>query len=142
MASRRRRGRPRSFVVPEKTSDRRAYERMRLPVLPATPTEITEAQVQRPRTREDCRNVPRPCPWVGCKHHLYLEVTSTGGLKINFPDLEPWEIAETCSLDVAERGGITLEAIGGITNLTRERVRQIEVRGLLVLKFDKLKGAA
>src|SRR5579862_8754179 len=28
--------------------------------------------VERPRTRADCANVARPCPWVGCKHNLYL----------------------------------------------------------------------
>jgi DNA-directed RNA polymerase sigma subunit (sigma70/sigma32) len=37
---------------------------------------------------------------------------------------------ETCSLDVADRGGITLEEVGEILNLTRERIRQVEVRGL------------
>jgi len=55
---------------------------------------------------------------------------------LNFPDLEPWELEETCSLDVADRGGITLEEVGDILNLTRERVRQVEVRGLLKLKMQ------
>jgi hypothetical protein len=91
--------------------------------------------VERPRTREDCRDAPRPCPWVACKHHLYLDINPrTGSIKINFPDLEPWELAHTCALDVADGGGLTLEEIGLITNLTRERVRQVEVRGLLTLK--------
>ena len=77
---------------------------------------------------------PRPCPWVACKHHLYLDVDGrTGTIKVNFPDLEPWELAHTCSLDVAERGGTTLEEVGEIMNLTRERIRQVEVRGLLAL---------
>jgi DNA-directed RNA polymerase sigma subunit (sigma70/sigma32) len=40
----------------------------------------------------------------------------------------------TCSLDVAEAGALTLEEIGLITNLTRERIRQVEVRGLLKLQ--------
>ena len=40
-------------------------------------------------------------------------------------------MAETCSLDVADRGGITLEEVGAILNLTRERIRQVEVRGLV-----------
>ena len=43
---------------------------------------------------------------------------------------------ETCSLDVADKGGITLEEVGEILNLTRERIRQVEVRGLLKLKMD------
>jgi hypothetical protein len=92
--------------------------------------------IARPTTREQCRDDMRPCPWVACKHHLYLDINpETGSIKINFPDLEPWEIKHTCALDVAERGGITLEEVGEIMNLTRERVRQVEVRGLLKLKM-------
>jgi DNA-directed RNA polymerase sigma subunit (sigma70/sigma32) len=45
-----------------------------------------------------------------------------------------WELAQTCALDVAERGGITLEEVGEIMNLTRERIRQVEVTGLGKLK--------
>jgi hypothetical protein len=90
----------------------------------------------RPQTRAECKEGPRPCPYVSCKHHLYLDVNpETGSIKLNFPDLEVWEMAETCSLDVADRGGITLEEVGEILNLTRERIRQVEVRGLLKLKM-------
>lgn len=78
----------------------------------------------------------RSCAFVSCKHHLYLDVDpNTGSIKLNFPDLEPWEIAESCALDVADRAGITLEEVGEIMNLTRERIRQIEVRGLLKIKM-------
>ena len=91
--------------------------------------------VDRPRTRAECRGEARPCPWVACKHHLYLDINpETGSIKINFPDLEPWEMQHTCALDVAEAGALTLEEIGVITNLTRERIRQVEVRGLLKLR--------
>lgn len=91
--------------------------------------------IPRPQTRGECVDATRPCPWVACKHHLYLDVNpATGSIKINFPDVDPWELAESCSLDVADRGAITLEEIGLVTNLTRERVRQLEARGLLALK--------
>ena len=43
-------------------------------------------------------------------------------------------MAETCALDVADRGGITLEEVGEILNLTRERIRQVEVKGLQKLR--------
>jgi hypothetical protein len=90
----------------------------------------------RPRMRAECRDAPRPCPFVSCKHHLYLDVNpETGSIKLNFPDLEVWDMKETCSLDVADRNGITLEEVGEIMNLTRERIRQVEVRGLLKLKM-------
>lgn len=85
----------------------------------------------RPQTRAECEGGPRPCPFVSCQHHLYLDVSArNGSIKLNFPDLEVWDMKETCALDVADRGGATLEDVGGILNLTREAVRQIENRAL------------
>jgi hypothetical protein len=94
-----------------------------------------EVDVQRPRQRAECVSGERPCPFVSCKHHLYLDVSArTGAIKLNFPDLEVWEMTETCALDVADRGGTTLEEVGAIMNLTRERIRQVEVKGLAKLE--------
>src|SRR5512141_456119 len=92
-------------------------------------------EVERPRTRAECLQMERPCPFVSCEHHLYLDVNpDSGAIKLNFPHLEVWEMPETCSLDVADRGGITLEEVGAILNLTRERIRQVEVRGLVKIR--------
>lgn len=89
----------------------------------------------KPQTRTECANMERPCPFVSCKYHLYIDVHPVrGSIKINFPDLEIWEMTETCALDVADRGGITLEEVGEIMNLTRERVRQVETAGLAKLQ--------
>lgn len=89
----------------------------------------------RPKERGDCRTAARPCPWISCKYHLYLDVNpQTGSIKLNFPDLEVWEMTETCALDVADRGGITLEEVGMLLNLTRERIRQVELSGLKKLR--------
>lgn len=94
-----------------------------------------ERSYWRPKSRGECANVSRPCPYVSCKYHLYIDVNpSTGSIKINFPDLEVWELTHSCALDVAGQGGITLEEVGEILNLTRERIRQVEVRGLLKLR--------
>jgi hypothetical protein len=124
---RRRRTRPRSKTIAMKRLTR---EELRVGALLYPPVDVP-----RPQTRGECRGDARPCPWVACKFHLYLDVNpETGSIKLNFPDLEPWELPHTCSLDVAERGGITLEEVGEIMNLTRERIRQVEVRGLLKLK--------
>lgn len=90
---------------------------------------------QRPMTRNECRSGERPCPWVSCKHNLYIDVNPvTGSIKLNFPDREIWELAETCALDIAERDDITLDVIGDAMNLTHERVRQIIVDGLARLR--------
>jgi len=92
---------------------------------------MAELDATRPKVRGDCVEGERPCPYVSCKYNLYVDVNPrTGSVKMNFPDKELWELAETCALDVADRAGITLEEVGVIMNLTRERVRQLEMRGL------------
>lgn len=93
------------------------------------------AGFERPMTRADCVDGPRPCPLVSCKYNLYLDVNKSGALKFNFPDVEVEDMRESCVLDVADRGGITLEDVGQIMNLTRERIRQVELRAI-----DKVKN--
>ncbi len=89
----------------------------------------------KPRTRAECADAPRPCPYVSCKYHLFIDVSNrTGAIKLNFPDLEVWDMPESCALDVADRGGTTLEDVGAIMNLTRERIRQVEVKALAKLE--------
>ncbi len=100
-----------------------------------TVADDAELDAARPRTREDCKGGFRPCPFVSCSHHLAVDINpQTGALKVNFPHLDVWEMAETCSLDVADRGGITLEEVGSILNLTRERIRQVEAKGMVRLR--------
>jgi hypothetical protein len=94
-----------------------------------------ESDYEKPRVRSECADGPRPCPFVSCKYHLYIDVSArTGAIKLNFPDLEVWELGESCALDVADRGGTTLEDVGAIMNLTRERIRQVEVKALAKLE--------
>jgi hypothetical protein len=94
-----------------------------------------ETDYYKPLQRADCSKGLRPCPYVSCQHHLYIDVSPrTGAIKLNFPDLEVWEMGESCALDVADRGGTTLEDVGAIMNLTRERIRQVEVKALAKLE--------
>jgi hypothetical protein len=75
----------------------------------------------------------RPCVFAACKYSLYLDVSETGSIILNFPHLEPGQMAadRSCALDLAERGPMTLEEIAVVTNLTRERIRQIELKALI-----------
>lgn len=83
-----------------------------------------------PATRGECPT-ERPCPWVSCTMHLAVEVNDrNGNVKINVPgaDREPDldAMADTCALDVADRGEATLDEVAAILGLTRQRVSQIE----------------
>jgi len=93
----------------------------------------------RPNRRSECIEGPRPCPWVACKYHLYLDINPrTGSIKLNFPDIEPWEMEQSCVLDIADRGQVTLEDVGRIMNLTRERIRQLEAAASEKIRGTKL----
>lgn len=90
--------------------------------------------LRRPRTRGDCVDGPRPCPWIACRHHLLArQVLADGDLKTAFGRLTWWDVdhaldcletmLETCCLDVAADGPHTLDEIGAYTGVTREAVR-------------------
>ncbi len=131
---------------------------VRLPIA----VEVVQAPQDGPRmTRGECVNGVRPCPLVSCRHHLAVDVSESGGISISGrgqtmrtlyrrgledEDAERLidEVVEmlstmpdTCSLDVADRGGVTLEEVGGLLGVTRERVRQIELNGLRQLRKSR-----
>lgn len=68
-----------------------------------------------PPTRADCIAAVRPCPHVQCRHHIWNDTKA-----VPLP-------RQTCALDAAADGPLTLEEIGDLLGLTRERIRQIQV---------------
>ena len=82
-------------------------------------------RVERPQTRDDCRDGIRPCPFVSCKWHLWMDVTPSGTITHNFPGVEPWDLNPSCALDVADSGPFGLEDVGAVLNVSRQRVDQI-----------------
>ena len=97
---------------------------------------------ERPLLTSECRSMPRPCPYFSCRQNLV--VTANGGSLVHIggrkhgpktlsprasaAEVERWsEVAlelletapETCALDVAERGGATLQEIGDIYGISK-----------------------
>lgn len=97
---------------------------------------IPEVDRRRPSRLAECQRARlgepgHPCPFVSCEGHLYLDANErTGAIKLNFPDLEVWELPVTCAYAVARLDGETLERVGAMMNVTRERVRQLETISL------------
>lgn len=82
----------------------------------------------RPKTRGDCEKVPRPCPYVGCRHHLALDADGEA-IRMDRPDEEIWDrVAPSCSLDLAEEGGLTHDQIAAAMSVTRQRAHQLEIQ--------------
>lgn len=99
------------------------------PLAPAPGVRVPLPLVK-PTNRDECANVPRPCPFVSCRYNLYLDVRNDGVLRINFPDREPHEMTASCALDLASDGPRTLDAIAGLMGMSKERARQLERTGL------------
>lgn len=100
------------------------------------------ALYERPLVRGDClaggSNAARPCPWVSCAYHLALDVSEdSGNIKLTFPGVEVHDMAHTCALDLADGDGATLDEIGAAQNISRERVRQIELAAITHLRAER-----
>lgn len=82
-----------------------------------------------PLTRAGCIDLPRPCELRVCRHHVSSVRYVPHGHERAIPLGSP-----TCSLDIAADGAKTLEEVGEIIGVTRERVRQLEVDALYSLR--------
>lgn len=77
--------------------------------------------IRLPTTRAECVEGPRPCPHVTCRYHIWPDAKR--GTRIE-------AMTETCALDVADRGGVTLPELGEILGVTKERAMQLEKAAL------------
>ncbi len=132
-------------------------------LMPARRSPLLLVLPQRPRVRGDCLpggcNEQRPCPWVGCRYHLALDVNADGALVANqlgrgrrrgrmheltvlgprkpravadrFGDrvVEAMEGKDTCALDVAEQRPRLAREVAELLSVKRDRIRQIEDDG-------------
>ena len=108
----------------------------------------------RPTKRGGC-SVKGACPYVSCRHHLAVD-TKQSTILSSYGDsipgvasqvsFEAWSsklvrslvtVEHTCSLDVADSGPKTLDEVGELLGVCKERVRQIEEVALR--KLSRLK---
>lgn len=120
----------------------------------STPVSTASVRPTRPRRRGQCAGQPtKRCPWITCAHHLAVDVTEDGSLRINVPGarqlplLKPTDpkpptdvwadhvahaimtLPYTCALDVADEGPVSLPRIGRLMGVSKERARQLDETG-------------
>lgn len=105
---------------------------------------LRELDAKRPKTRADCKDGVRPCPYLSCKFNLLLDVApftvGRGNITLNIFNKkesdDTWSYSgHTCTLDMADKGSMMLEDIGTVVGgMTREGVRQIETRAMAKLR--------
>lgn len=87
----------------------------------------------KPKTRADCANVPRPCPYVSCKYNLGVEIDITGWPRLT-------DAKKSCMLDLIEKNpdGMTLDNIAEILRISKKQVRAELREALSKLKRTEL----
>jgi hypothetical protein len=122
--------------------------RIRMTLVREAQVDTSDYTAKIPRTWGDCQEralgtATNPCAYLRCRHNLLLDISEdTGSYKVTWPHLASGHYGDeydalprhTCALRVADEGGMTLDEIGVMMNLTRERVRQIETKALLRLR--------
>ncbi len=84
---------------------------------------MDDAERPRPRTRGECVDGPRPCPWLSCRHHLGLvRVLKTGELRLQARSLE--QLVETCALDAADNGEHNASDLADLLGVSRKTVHE------------------
>lgn len=91
-----------------------------------------DLDLQRPKTRADCIDGPRPCPWIGCRYHKAIDVNPhNGSMKEVFPDLgiladpegpgleQMEQLVGTCALDTCDEMDDGTAGIGGLILLNQ-----------------------
>jgi hypothetical protein len=120
--------------VTRRTEPLRLQRRL-LRVEPLTPREAQQIADERPRTRADCVDGERPCPWSSCRFHRAIEVTSRGSIVYVQSEVDPWDLPDSCLLDIVDRGDpLTQDDVAQLLDLTRARVGQLERVGLLQMR--------
>ncbi len=124
--------------------------RHHLPVLQPAPELADAYRAPRPRTRAECIDGPRPCPWVSCRHHLALDVHEVEGTRDRPPTLRLngrsvaglrqgasaavvamfveatlerlASMRASCALDVADQGRQKVRVVAEHLGVTRKRL--------------------
>ena len=99
------------------------------PVQEKADAELLE-RFPRPRNARECRpGAPgrwwgkAACPYISCRQHLGLTVTEAGGVKL-LTGLDDGR--GSCALDLAGEGARTLEEVGEVLGVSRQRMEQTE----------------
>jgi len=105
--------------------------------LPLSPEEVAQRRKRRrpmPSSDEECQEMGLgedvPCPYVRCRHHLSIEVTPGGALRVFFPHWLPSVPAAvpTCSLAEARKGRHTADEVAAVFGLRERQVLEVERR--------------
>lgn len=102
---------------------------VRVEISPATTKETALRAF--PKTRGECEDGERPCPFATCRYHLSREVLQDRHGNEYVVETKGWTPEKpSCALDVADDGPKSLQYVSDLLGVNRMRVLQIERRAI------------
>jgi hypothetical protein len=98
---------------------------LRLPIVDEL---VDSTEHVRPRTRGECADGPRPCPWASCRHNLAVDVVDDLRRHGAPPEVIEHEIPDgrpSCALDVADEGAEDGPAVADMLGVSRQFIHLI-----------------
>lgn len=94
---------------------------------------------ERPRTRGECMDMARPCPFVSCRYHLAIDAHRDrhNNHTLRILNEDPATMANTCALDVAD-GLCDLPDQEGVAHEPHEEAAHTTMREIAGLMGDVL----
>ncbi len=86
---------------------------------------------ERPKTRGECADMPRPCPFLSCRYHLaHQRVAPHHGSGLDDDEAVDLIVgaSETCTLDIADKDGVEQEEIAAALGVTRQAIAAMVIR--------------
>ena len=96
---------------------------VRYPVLWRHPI-VVDLSLKKPCVRADCASLPRPCPFISCKYNLFVEIGPKGSLDFTWPRTQPHQMPQSCALDLADEGGLTVQELADEMRLGLDVVKK------------------
>jgi hypothetical protein len=136
-----------SYAKTLKTEPMHGYVLMRDIRPPSIPEILDDLEIEAPKTRADCIDGPRPCPWIRCEWHALWVLRSDRLLPLKqYTDEQIIDLISmmkhSCVMDICDMGEATLEITGEVLHTTRERVRQIEECDKISTDGNRFKAGA
>lgn len=88
----------------------------------------------RPKTRGECKTLPRPCPYVSCRYHLASDDNGAGA-SVDLDVLR--NHAPSCALDLADAGPQPMDKIASVLHIWHTNAEEALRSAMAKISEDK-----
>jgi len=105
---------------------------------PLSESDKAELELARPKTRSDCENGIRPCPFASCRYNTYLDVDRKGRITFNYSESVEELKQSNCALDYDQGRNLNDTELASALGISREYLGTVTIP-MVMRKINRLK---